>query len=389
MAASPHMVLVAHPEIQHSHHLAAALHAYDMLGLYLHGAALPDSVAAEIPRDRRRRVHWFQPLRRSLPYVLSRNRTWQVLMAMLRYYDWTLARRLPIADCRAVVAYEGSALRTFQRAKRLGMACILDAANVHHRLQNSRLAMTNDPAIATLKDREVELADLVITCSSLACDSYIAARVPLEKIRSVPLGVDTVLFASRNRLQGEKAREPVRFCSAGLLDQRKGIDLLTEASQRLRGAGHDFTLTFAGGKVGADPALAQKLENLTRITGRVSHSKLPEFYSKADVLVLPSRFDSFGMVVAEALACGLPAIVTDNVGAKDMIQNGVNGWIIPAGNLDALTELMAWCATHPEAVRAMSAAARQSAEARDWSAYRREAGETIRTFLENCLPQNG
>jgi glycosyltransferase involved in cell wall biosynthesis len=109
---------------------------------------------------------------------------------------------------------------------------------------------------------------------------------------------------------------------------------------------------------------------------------LPKFFALADVFVLPSRIDSFGMVVSEALACGLPVIVTENVGAKDLVCEGVSGWIIPPANADALTQRMMWCAANPNAVRAMVPAARASAEARSWQAYRREVaaivGEVVR-----------
>src|SRR5262245_7747552 len=160
-----HSVVVAHPELQHSHQLAAALHGAGLLGYYFHGAALPANIVAEIPSDRRRRVRWFQPLRRALPYTLPRNMAASVFTAMLHHYDRLLARRLGHLGGEAVVAYEVSAVHTFQAAKRAGMACILDAASVHHTMQSAWIPSSNDEWTASNKDRTLALADLVLTCS--------------------------------------------------------------------------------------------------------------------------------------------------------------------------------------------------------------------------------
>jgi glycosyltransferase involved in cell wall biosynthesis len=97
--------------------------------------------------------------------------------------------------------------------------------------------------------------------------------------------------------------------------------------------------------------------------------------------VLPSRNDSFGMVVPEALACGLPVLVSDMVGAKELVDPGRNGWIVPAGDAGALAERMAWCVRHREAVGAMRERCRASAEAATWPAYHRRLAELLRTIV--------
>src|SRR5262249_19340883 len=61
------------------------------------------------------------------------------------------------------------------------------------------------------------------------------------------------------------------------------------------------------------------------------------------MFTLPSRVDGFGMAVPEAMACGVPAIVSDMVGAKEVIEEGHNGFIVPSGNSDALVDRMRWC----------------------------------------------
>jgi glycosyltransferase involved in cell wall biosynthesis len=116
--------------------------------------------------------------------------------------------------------------------------------------------------------------------------------------------------------------------------------------------------------------------------GWMSHERLASELQGHDVLILPSFFDSFGMVVAEAMACGLPAIVTENVGAKEMISPGVNGLVVPTGDAGALADAMRWFILHRDNHCQMRHAARDSAERYDWANYRRRI---VEFFMTHCL----
>jgi glycosyltransferase involved in cell wall biosynthesis len=77
---------------------------------------------------------------------------------------------------------------------------------------------------------------------------------------------------------------------------------------------------------------------------------LPELYASADVLCVPSRYDGWGLVVPEGLASGLPVIATDRMGAGlEFIRTGENGWLIPAGDEDAILGAMREAAGLPQA----------------------------------------
>jgi glycosyltransferase involved in cell wall biosynthesis len=117
------------------------------------------------------------------------------------------------------------------------------------------------------------------------------------------------------------------------------------------------------------------------VLGPLPQAELAARFRTADCLVLPSRHESFGMVVPEALATGLPVLVSDRVGAKDLVTEGKTGWIVPAGDVSCLADRMIWCARHPEDVRAMGPDCRQAAEAATWPAYQRRLAEVVRALV--------
>ena len=134
----------------------------------------------------------------------------------------------------------------------------------------------------------------------------------------------------------------------------------------------------------------EKAEARGEVLYRGSHSQdaLPGEYRAADCLVLPSRHDSFGMVVPEALACGLPAVVSSEVGAKTLVQNGVSGWIVPAGDVQALEERIEWCVDNIDKVRSMSTHARLAAEQAGWATYRKRVHDVFAHFLTDEVSQS-
>jgi glycosyltransferase involved in cell wall biosynthesis len=355
-----------------------------MLAHYYHGAGLTAEVASLLPSSMRTQVRWFQPMRRLLPFTVPKRHQDHVFLAMLKRFDTFIARKLEASPCAAVIAYERSALETFTAAKRVGAACILDAASLHHTAQSNWFPKSNSEQVSRRKDAEIELADLIITCSALARDSYLAAGIPAHKLRTIPLGTDLQLFSASRRQANDG---PIRFCNAGLIDAKKGVDILVDACRQLRAARIGaFHVDIAGNASIADPRLVDNVRSVATITSRMPQHELAKFYSRADVFVMPSRFDSFGMVVPEAMACGLPVIVTENVGSKDLVTHGVNGWIIPAGDASALADRMAWCVNNPQAVRAMGPAARAAAAGRSWNAYRGEVSAAVADFLAVFRP---
>jgi len=163
-------------------------------------------------------------------------------------------------------------------------------------------------------------------------------NAPVDKIRIVPCGVNLELFKP---LDKTSARRGLSFSINDLIilyvgryTPIKGLDRLFKAFRNLAHLSH-LRLVLVGGDGEHSPMLRQlqskakalHIENRLMFAGRVDQKTLPEYYSAADVLVVPSYYESFGLVALEALACGTP-VVTTSVGAmEDIVKEGVTGYV--------------------------------------------------------------
>lgn len=377
-------IFVSHPERQHSHQLASALAEANALGMYIYGSPLTASTEALIPPAKRRQLGYCRVLRALLFRLLPARTALSIYYRLIWSFDALMARRLRAGAFDGVVGYENAALHEFRAARGLGIACILDNSGVHHRLQDQmlprRLAEPTHRKINARKEEELALADLIITCSSFAAQSFIASGIPAHKVRVAPLGCDTDIFSPPENLH-RADNQPIKFLFVGRLQKLKGADLLAQAARKLKAEGILFELIVAASLDDADESIIQQLTPVARMLGKVPHAQLSAYYSEADCLLVPSRFDSFAMVVTEAFACGLPVIVSENVGAKDMVEDGINGWVVAAHDATALMARMRSCALEPSAVRNMRPSARATTERWSWKRYRSTVGGVIQDFM--------
>jgi glycosyltransferase involved in cell wall biosynthesis len=397
-------ILVTHPGRQHSHQAAVALEQAGMLAGYWSGVPAVAAQARHVPVWLRRRfdryapvpldprrLRWFPAtpaLRRLGDALLPHGGAARVDLLACRLFDRWAAAGLAHAGADAVIACEISALATFRAARRLGIATILDAPSLHHDAQD-RLHGTTDPPglhrrINRIKDRELALADQVLTVSGLARDTYLAAGMPAGRVHAVTLGADLELFTptpAAAASAGRDGKDSFLFLFCGATIHRKGFDLLLAAFDRVAGEAPAARLRVVGPRGDAAGLLDGRTGERIAVAGPVSQPALAEELRRADCLVLPSRNDSYGMVVAEALACGLPVLISEMVGAKELVASGSNGWIVPAGDAAALAERMAWCVRHRETVRGMREECRRSAAAATWPAYHHRLVELLRSLV--------
>jgi glycosyltransferase involved in cell wall biosynthesis len=163
-----------------------------------------------------------------------------------------------------------------------------------------------------------------------ASAEYVRALVPSASITLAPNAVDNALFAS-----GEGQRNGMRILYVGRLAAEKGVDVLVRAM-----AGLDATLVLAGTGP-EDRALRAVAPAGTQFLGHVDRDDLPDQYASADIIVLPSLSEPWGMSLNEGAAAGLPLVATDAAGAAhELIEDGVNGFRVPAGDVAALHDAL-------------------------------------------------
>jgi glycosyltransferase involved in cell wall biosynthesis len=159
-----------------------------------------------------------------------------------------------------------------------------------------------------------------------------------DPARTVIAPITAVAPEPPTRPHPPAAGEQLRFLFVGRLIERKGIDVLLEAFRHVDGG----ELWIVGdGPLRAAVEAAATNDRRIRVLGHREGAGLADAYRQAHVLIVPSLYEAWGLVVHEGLAHGLPVIVTDQVGAgDDLIEPGTNGYVVPAGLAQGLTEAM-------------------------------------------------
>lgn len=196
--------------------------------------------------------------------------------------------------------------------------------------------------------------------------SFTEKHTITTKVELMAVPVDTNHFSqksydgSHTRSSGLKVLMNARYES-----YKRHVDLI-EAVRELRTRGHDCYVTFISrDTVGIEPiedlVRSYDLDPLVTFKESVTFDELPALYHEHDVLVLPSDNEPIGMVVPEAMACGLPTITSDSVGANVYVKEGVTGLLFPTGNTKVLAEKLEYfCNT--EYTKEMGKAARTHIE---------------------------
>jgi alpha-maltose-1-phosphate synthase len=366
---------------------------------------LPKTIRNRVTQELGRRT-WVPPLG-----ALMRTHPWQEVMRLAlvktglyhrlgfsyqQLTDWIYAS----LDCHvashhlqgidAVYAYEDGAATTFQVAKQQGILCLYDLPIAFYRTSRTLLQQEVErfPDLASVlrstqehagklarKEQEIKLADHIFAPSTFVRNSLLEAGIKLEKISVISFGAPIDYFHPQ-----PKQDQHFRALFVGRVGPRKGVHYLLQAWQNLKLP--DAELLLIGINEFPKGWLDQYTEN-TRHISSLPHALLNQYYSSANVLVLPSLVEGLALVQLEAMACGIPLITTPNAGGSDIVTDGVEGFVIPIRDVEALKEKLEWCYRHPLELAQMGRSARLKAEQLNWARYRHKLASKVREILTN------
>lgn len=412
-------VIVAHPGQQHSFRLASALKKAGMLDrhvttIYDKPTPVNRALKALLPASERARAEarrnpdladdevvclgTLRGVVEAAAYRLDHGR--DVYRFVQRRNADAFGRRLARLACArqadAVVLYDSTASACFETLRRLRPETvrILDVSSCarpfkkelfdaelarsgHDDLRRENSALWSERLLERHR-AELRLADAFLVPSQFVRESLVRCGVDERRIFTVPYGANVSDAITR---AAPAAGEPVRFLFVGGVNANKGVPLLLEAFAALPEGAATLTLT---GRYDPDAWFvrqARAMKGVT-LTGAVPHERMREVYAQADVFVLPSLTEGLSQAGVEAMSCALPIVCTANTGVNDYVRDGVSGFVIPAGDPQALADKLQWCVDHRDRLPEMGGAARAAVSGLTWEAYEKKAAEAVQMIVK-------
>ena len=238
---------------------------------------------------------------------------------------------------------------------------------------------------AIIEERLVGMADSIIAANpDETADLIWRQHCKIEKICTIPPGVDTDLFRPLDREQCRRelgiALDEQMALFVGRIDSIKGLDTLLDAVQYLKNSGSGARMHIVGGELDTagrpvgplagfmDRARACGIAGRLVLWGSQPQNRLPTFYSAADVVSVPSRYESFGLVAVEAMACATPVVASRAGGLTFTIEDGRTGFLTPIGDGATHGRRIQQLLQDDELRRTFGLAARQNALRFSWQA---------------------
>jgi len=293
-------------------------------------------------------------------------------------FDEWLDLQLANTEIDALIALSGVGYKTGRHVQKRGGLFICDRGSTHHRFQEEivrdelkRWGLTLKPITELRRkvgERECgiyDIADAITVPSQFAAKTFIEYGVLKEKIHVIPYGV---------RLDKFKPAAPPPTNSfevlfVGQVGIRKGVPYLLEAFSLLNHPNKQLSII---GTVSVQmKSLLNKLPlEHVEFVGGIAQSELPGYMSRSHVIVLPSIEEGLALVQGQAMACGCPVLATMNTGSEDIYTDGVEGFIVPIRDVEALRDRMQQLADNPDLqIRMRKAALRRVTKLGGWHKY--------------------
>jgi D-inositol-3-phosphate glycosyltransferase len=264
-------------------------------------------------------------------------------------------------------------------------------------LKNKTDSVENESDHRIVRERKlVHSVDGIVVPARKELDNLLLDYyAPSDKISVIPCGVNLEQFQPLDRTAARAAiglaqDDPVALY-VGRFAPLKGLNLLLAAVARLKKRLPNLKLLVAGGDGPRSTGTLDLLEQSRQLgitaqvsfVGRVEHDDLPNYYNAADLLVVPSHYESFGLVVLEALACGTPVAATRFGAAETVLQPGLNGTIIAGPDAGSVAEAMHRQLTRPSQERLSGSRIRKTVTAYDWRRIAARVADLYHQLVEN------
>lgn len=265
-------------------------------------------------------------------------------------------------------------LHSLQKAKELGAVTVVDEGSCHVECQNQLLQeeyerwglkfANTDMGVYERELQEYAETDLIAVPSLFAKRTFLERGIPETKLIHVPYGTSLKEFYPVS-----KEDNVFRVIYCGGINLRKGIQYLLQAFYELKLP--DAELWLVGSlEQEIQPFLQKYQSDRILLKGKQPQNQLRWFYSQCSVFCLASVEDGFGMVMAQAMACGLPVIHTTNTGGEDIVRDGIDGFCIPIRDVEALKEKILFFYENPKERSHMGDnALKQAKQTLSWDDY--------------------
>jgi alpha-maltose-1-phosphate synthase len=391
-------VTVSHSGKQHAYRHALSLQQLGLLrrfvtSTYYKRDRWPDRIACLVPRvDRGLQKRWLDGVDSSLvtrhlslevPELFYRNVLKNPQRAELAMFErdaafdgWVASRFASESDI--FWGFQGSCLESLKAARAAGKTAVCEFATAHvtaairilseeaekHPEWAGTISNLNFPDWYRERlEQEPHQADVCIAASGFTQRSLEEVGIPPERIQLLPLAADVDQFQFAER----RTDGPLKVLFVGGIGQRKGIKYLLEAVQQLNSAHVELSLL---GPAPADDRPLKAFSKWYTYLGRTDQAGVVRKMQQADVLVLPSVFEGFGLVIIEAMATGLPVITSTHSCGPEVIREAVDGFVLRPDDVDGLAQKIAWCAEHRTQLTEMGRSAHEQSKKFSWDAHR-------------------
>jgi len=370
----------------HAFDLARELHSFGMLNHLYTGYPKFSAAQFELPKDRFESVLTHELLNRLFGKLhhagVLRSRPDAVLSER---FDRIVAKRMRPGG-NLFVGWSNQSLRCLRTAREFGMTTILERGSSHIEWQRAvlleeraRTGLNGEIPDVRSVERELQeyaAADYIAVPSKFAAATFREKGFPDDRLLVNPYGVNIQRF----KVQRRQPESGLRVLHVGRISMQKGVQYLVSAVNKVPGA----NLTLVGT---VDPGMNWlKKEQRVQLVGPVPGHDLPAFYAKADVFCLLSLQEGLALVLAQAMASGLPVIATPNTGVEELIEDKVQGFVIPPRDIDAAADRLQKLADNP-ALRAEMGARAQAKVSNGFSWI--DYGIRARTIYQSVLAVRG